>query len=150
MLFFQHPWDLIGASDKNISVGGDYFQEVGYSGLWYPKFSKNIRITWLFQYSYFVLFTMLKLYVCLLLKLWKVDIIPDLSKYLLFIFGFYKRSVLFFLYGLESESYFKNLLIWNIVFWCSGAEVGLSSEYRNYRSKEILMNHGDYEAGVVS
>ena len=108
-----------------------------------PQFSKNLRVAWLVNSSSFSLFTKLPLIVSMTLNWWKVEIISDPYKYLLWIVGFYHRSVLFFLYGLQFNSYFKNIPIWNIVSWCSNTGSILSMEYRHYRFKNIFMARDD-------
>ena len=66
------------------------------------------------------------------------------------IVGFYQSIVLFFLDGSESEIYFKNIFIWNMVFLCSGTGGGILFDYRRYSFDEILVDHSDDETEVVS
>ena len=58
-----------------------------------------------------------------------MDIRYESPIYFLLVVGFYQRNVSFFLYGLESDRYFKDLPIWNMVSWYSRMVGGCYVDY---------------------
>ena len=94
------------------------------SVIWYPTFFKKLRIYWLDQYTYFTGFVELPISIYPALNRWKTEMRSDLPRYLMFIVGFYKRSVPLFLYVLQFNHDFKNIPIGNMLYWWSGAGVG--------------------------
>ena len=126
----------------------DHIQEFVYSWLWYPTFFNIIRIAWLFHYSSFACFTKLLFCVCLLLNLWKVEIVSGPYKYLLLVVGFYKRSVLFFLYWFQFSCYINDNPITRTISWCIRKEGVWIVNYKYHRFKTIFMAHGVYNTEV--
>ena len=77
------------------------------------------------------------------LKLWKVDIISDLSKYLLLIVEFYQRIFPLYLCGLQCCCYLKDLPIGNMASGYSFDGGRHYTDDRHYICKKILMDHND-------
>ena len=84
------------------------------------------------------------------LNQWNTYMRYDPSRYLIFILGFYQRSVLFFFYRLQFNWYLKNFPIGNTVSWCSGAVFGCCMYYIHYSIEWIFMAHVDEETKVQS
>ena len=126
----------------------DYIEGSPYSGLWWPKFFKKLRIDWLDQCSSFTWFTKLPFSVSLAFNLWNVEMISEPSKYLLLIVGFNQRSVPLLLYGFQWCFYLKDITMGNIVScWrCAGGK--RSMDYIHYSIKKIFVDHGDTETKV--
>ena len=108
-----------------------YIKGAPYSGLFYTKLFKKIKISWMNKYSYFTCFTKLLFCVSLSLNRWKDNMISVPSKYLLFIVGYQQRSVPLLLHEFQCCCYLKDLPIGDIVFCCSYVEVELSIDYRH-------------------
>ena len=68
---------------------------------------------------FFTCLKKLPFYVCFDLKKWKAEISSDPYIYLLLVVRFYQISVLFFLYRLKFNFYFKDFPIQNTIYWYS-------------------------------
>ena len=82
----------------------------------YPKLFNNIIVSWIDKYSYLTCFMKIPFNLSLALNQWKINMISEPSKYLLFIVGLYQRSVPLLLHGFQCCFYLEYIPIWNMVY----------------------------------